>query len=137
MRHDAGTSLIESLTALAVFTIGSACHSTWTMQSMATHARASRLMAATTIVVSLEARMRANAAGVTAGHYDDDQNMMRCSNGCDARERAGDDLRLFHDAVVRHVGPAASAQVACQAGPVCIISIGWLDRAIVDWTFHP
>ena len=137
MRHDAGSSLIESLAALAVFAIGSACHGTWTMQSMAIHARASRLLAATTAVASLEVRMRANKEGVVAGHYDDDESMLSCSEACDTRERAGDDLRLFRMAVARHVGPAASTRVACRLGPVCVVSIGWMDSAIVDWTFHP
>lgn len=138
MRYDAGSSLIESLTALAVFAIGSACHSMWMMQSMATHARASRLIAATTIAVSLEMRMRANRGGVIDGDYvDDNVGNNRCSRPCDARARAADDLRSFRVQLSHRVGAAASGDVSCVAGPRCTISIAWLDREILAWNFRP
>lgn len=136
--RQAGSSLIESLTALAVLSVGAACHSIWTMQSMATHARASRLVAATTIAVSLEMRMRANRAGVVDGAYvDDNVGNSRCVHPCDARARAADDLRSFRAQLSRHVGAAASGRVRCVAGPRCSISILWSDRGILEWSFHP
>jgi len=137
MRHDGGYSLIESLTALAVFAVGAACHATWTMQSMATHARASRLVAATTIAVSLEIRMRANAQGVLAGHYESDARRLSCAAGCSAREIAEADLWLFHEAIKNHLGGAASSRVSCRHEIGCTISIAWLDRPVLDWSFRP
>jgi prepilin-type N-terminal cleavage/methylation domain-containing protein len=137
MRHDGGYSLIESLTALAVFAVGATCHATWAAQSMMTHARASRLVAATTIAVSLEIRMRANAQGVLAGHYESDARRLSCASGCDAREIAAADLWLFHRAIGRHLGGAASSRVSCWNGSACTISIFWLDRSVLEWSFHP
>jgi Tfp pilus assembly protein PilV len=137
MRFITGSSLIESVTALAVFAVGAACNGTWMMQSMATNARASRLIAATTIVVSLEARMRVNRAGVIAGHYDHRPAVARCLGACDARRRAAGDLRSFHADLMRHIGSSASWNVACGEGSVCTISVAWLDRSIVRWVFRP
>ncbi|NID14303.1 hypothetical protein [Luteibacter yeojuensis] len=138
MRHDAGSSLIESLAALAVFAIGSACHGAWTLQSMATHARASRLIAATTIAVSLEARMRANPAGVLAGDYGEgNASRGRCAEGCDARRQASHDLASFRALLTRRIGPAASGHVACAENGECAIAIAWMEHEILRWVFRP
>lgn len=137
MQHASGYSLIESLTALAVFAVGAACHATWVMHSMATHARASRLVATTTIAVSLEMRMRANSEGVLASYYESTRQNLSCVAGCDAREIAAADLWLFHAAIDRHLGAAASSRVACQPDHGCTISIGWLGRPVLEWTFRP
>lgn len=138
MRLVAGSSLIESLTALAVFAVGAACHGVWTMRSMATHARASRLVAATTIAVSLEVRMRANREGVLAGDYAEDNVVGgRCWTACAPRALAAHDLGAFRAAVARHLGPAATGRVACVDGGGCAIVIGWAGREVVRWEFAP
>lgn len=137
MRYDRGSSLIESLTALAIFAIGSACHAVWIGQSVATHARASRMVAATTIALSLEARMRANREGALAGYYESDARDLSCAAGCDRREIAAADLWLFHKAIDRHLGAGASSRVACGPASECSISIAWLGRPVLDWSFRP
>lgn len=137
MRYDRGSSLIESLTALAIFVLGSACHATWIAQSVTVHARASRLIAATTIALSLEARMRVNREGALAGYYESDAQDLSCAIDCDRREVAAADLWLFHKAIDRHVGAGASSRVACGATSECRISIDWLGRPVLDWSFRP
>jgi Tfp pilus assembly protein PilV len=139
MRHILGSSLIESLVALAVFAMGSGSAATWMMQSMAVDARATRLVAATTIVVSLEARMRANRDGVVAGDYADAALPFRrdCYNGCDRRERAAEDLRAFRVALYQRLGPAAAGSVMCGPSADCAIVVTWSRREVLSWPFRP
>ncbi|WP_448097250.1 type IV pilus modification PilV family protein [Luteibacter yeojuensis] len=113
MRHVSGSSLIESLLALAVFAIGSASAATWVAQSIAIDARASRLVAATTIAVSVEARVRASG-GIS-----------------------DDDLHAFHAALKRQVGSAASGSVICRPPAACAVRIAWARREILSWSFDP
>jgi prepilin-type N-terminal cleavage/methylation domain-containing protein len=113
MRHVSGSSLIESLVALAVFAVGSAATATWVAQSMAIDARASRLVAATTIAVSVEARIRAGGGGTVSD----------------------DDLRVFHAALIRRIGPAASGSVTCEPPAACVIRIAWATREVLSWPF--
>ncbi|WP_072320703.1 prepilin-type N-terminal cleavage/methylation domain-containing protein [Luteibacter sp. UNCMF366Tsu5.1] len=156
MRSASGSSLIECLVAMAVFAIGAACNATWTMQSMAAHARASRLNAATTIAASLVAHIRANPEG-TADYDDeraDDTGMPRapsagsrsdahrhatneaCDASCLARRLARDDVLNFHAELARRVGSAAAGRVACDAAR-CTITVTWADRPVLAWTVHP
>ncbi|WP_426284897.1 type IV pilus modification PilV family protein [Luteibacter sp. E-22] len=114
MRHVSGSSLIESLLALAVFAIGSASVATWVAQSMAIDARASRLVAATTIAVSMEARIRAGSGTVS-----------------------DEDLRVFHAALKRQVGPAARGSVTCRPAAACAVQIAWATREVLSWPFDP
>lgn len=114
MRHVSGSSLIESLLALAVFAIGSASTATWVAQSIAIDARASRLVAATTIAVSVEARIRVGGGTVS-----------------------DDDLRVFHAALKQQVGPAASGFVSCRPRAECAIRIAWATREVLSWPFDP
>ncbi|MDQ0007871.1 prepilin-type N-terminal cleavage/methylation domain-containing protein [Luteibacter jiangsuensis] len=114
MRQVSGSSLIESLVALAVFAIGSASTATWVAQSMAVDARASRLVAATTIAVSLEARIRAGGGTVSDG-----------------------DLQVFHAALIRRMGPAARGSVICKPPAACAIRIAWATREVLSWPFDP
>lgn len=139
MRHSPGSSLIESLTALAVFAIGSACTVTWMAQSMATHARATRLMAATTAAVSLEARMHANRAAIRGGHYASKvtakaSSTPSCDNGCDSAGVAADDLRAFQLALGR-MGVAATGSVRCDVDMTCVIRVAWSGRDVLVWPF--
>lgn len=112
MRHVSGSSLIESLVALAVFAIGSASTAAWVAQSMAVDARASRLVAATTIAVSVEARVRVGGGTVS-----------------------DDDLRVFQAALIRRMGPAASGSVTCEPPAACVIRIAWATREVLSWPF--
>jgi len=156
MRSVSGSSLIECLVAMAVFAIGAACNATWTAQSMATHARASRLNAATTIAASLAAHIRANPDAATA--YADEgaaETLMPRApratarsggwdhapdDGCDAsclrRQLAKDDMRGFHAELARRVGPAAAGRVVCDAMH-CAITVTWANRPVLAWTFRP
>ena len=155
MRSVSGSSLIECLVAMAVFAIGAACNATWTAQSMATHARASRLNAATTIAASLAAHIHANpdAAAAYAGE-DADETVRRraanaapgidgrhvvdsdCAASCLGRRLATDDVRRFRAELERRVGPAAAGGVACDAVR-CAITVTWANRPVLAWTFRP
>lgn len=133
-----GSSLIECLVAMAVFAIGSAANATWMMQSMATHARASRLVAAVSIAASLEARMRRNRDAALARRYDDRAHARRvdCSAGCDEDDIAALDLHVFERAMAMHIGPMASGAVRCDDG-LCAIDIAWRHSVFVHWRFRP
>src|ERR1700754_358285 len=138
MRRIPGSSLIESLTALAVFAIGSACTATWMLQAMATDAKASRLLAATTAALSLEARMRANRAGVVDGHYASAVTASfasSCDNGCDSAGAAADDLRAFRLALAR-IGKAATGTVRCDTATACVIRTAWIGSDVLVWPFN-
>jgi len=138
MLRNRGSSLIECLVAMAVFAIGSAANATWMMQSMATHARASRLVAAVSIAASLEARMRRNRDAALAGRYDDGASarLIDCAAGCDEDDIAALDLHVFERAMAMHIGPVASGDVRCDEG-LCAIDIAWRERTIVHWRFRP
>jgi len=133
-----GSSLIECLVAMAVFAIGSAANATWMMQSMATHARASRLVAAVSIAASLEARMRRNRDAALAGRYDDLAKARRidCTAGCADDDIAALDLHVFARQMATHIGPAASGAVGCNEDR-CAIAIAWRKNALVHWRFRP
>lgn len=138
MTRNRGASLIECLVALAVLAIGSAANATWVMQSMATHARASRLHAAIAIASSLEARMRRNRGVALEGGYGDATyaRFVDCSIACDARSLAALDLHAFQQALARHVGAAASGSVRCGTTG-CVIDIAWQRVVILSWPFRP
>jgi prepilin-type N-terminal cleavage/methylation domain-containing protein len=114
MRQVSGSSLIESLVALAVFAIGSASTATWVAQSMAADARASRLLAATTLAVSMEARIRAGGGSISDG-----------------------DMALFHGVLERRMGAAAKGSLRCELPAPCLIRIAWAKREVLSWSFVP
>jgi len=138
MRRTRGSSLVECLVAIAVFAVGSSANATWMMQSMATHARASRLVAAVSIAGSLEARLRLNRDAALAGRYGDAARArsVDCAAGCDAAAIAALDLHAFQQALATHIGPAASGAVRCGER-ACAIRIAWRGQAIVDRRFRP
>lgn len=132
-----GTSLIECLVALAVLAIGAAANATWIMRSMATDARASRIVAAVGIASSLEARMRANRDAALAGRYAGPvASRGSCRGGCDPAGIAARDLHAFHDAVARHLGPAGAGSVHCEAD-ACRIALSWNGGDVLVWPFIP
>ncbi|MGF6709476.1 prepilin-type N-terminal cleavage/methylation domain-containing protein [Luteibacter sp. W1I16] len=114
MRQVSGSSLIESLVALAVFAIGSASTAAWVAQSMVVDARASRLVAATTIAVSTEARIRAGGGSISDV-----------------------DMELFHGALERGMGAAAKGSLTCEVPAPCVIRIAWAKREVLSWSFVP
>jgi type II secretory pathway pseudopilin PulG len=129
-----GSALIESLVAMAVFAIGSAATGAWFMQSMAQGARASRMMAATVIAVSLEGRLRANRPAAVDGHYRKGPGATQdCANGCNSRELASDDMIRFHRMLRERLGDGATGDVGCDAYGRCIIVIQWRTRERLTW----
>lgn len=132
--HIRGAALVESLVAMTVFAIGSAATGAWFVQSMAQGARASRIMAATVIAVSLEARLRANRVAAVEGRYGEESGVAQdCANGCDPRELAADDMARFHRALRERLGDDATGEVRCDAGGLCIITLQWHPRGFLAW----
>jgi prepilin-type N-terminal cleavage/methylation domain-containing protein len=131
--HIRGSSLIESLVAMSVFSIGSAATGAWFFQTTFNDARASRLLAANAIAATLEARMRSNAMGVADGHYTMSSEAAACARSCNAAALAADDLRRFRKALVRRVGPSAEGVVRCETSSRCVIRIGCQGREVLAW----
>lgn len=135
--HSRGSSLVESLVAMSVFSIGSAATGAWLVQVIATDARVSRSLAAEAIASNLEARMHANEVGVHAGGYVTSSNAPGCLRRCDAVAVAGDDMRRFHDAVAFQLGPRARGEVHCLRHGRCEIRIDWDGREMLARGFEP
>jgi Tfp pilus assembly protein PilV len=135
--HTRGSSLVESLVAMSVFAIGSAATGAWFAQVLVTDMRASRLLAAEAIASNLKARMRANEEGVSAGGYTASWEALACARGCSALALAGDDMRRFHEAVARQLGPRAYGDAHCDARGHCLISIDWDGREWLAWRLKP
>lgn len=134
--HIRGASLIESLVAMSVFSIGSAATSAWFIQTAFDDARASRLAAASAIAASLEARMRSNVAAVDGGDYTVSSITAGCVRFCSVQALAADDLRGFRKALAANVGPAAHGAVRCKSRSSCIIRITWNGREVLAWAIE-
>jgi len=132
-----GSSLVESLVAMSVFGIGSAATGAWFAQALATDVRVSRWLAAEAMANDLKARMRVNADGVSAGGYTHSLDASACVRGCDAVALAGDDMRRFHEALSKQLGPGAEGDVHCDAGAACVIRIHWRGQELLAWPVKP
>jgi type II secretory pathway pseudopilin PulG len=110
-----GSSLVESLVAMSVFSIGSAATGAWFVRTTADDARVSRSVAADAIAASLVARMRSNAPGVASGGYTVSSDAPGCVRSCDAVALAADDMRRFRRTLKESMGPAADGNVSCEA----------------------
>jgi hypothetical protein len=130
-----GSSLVESLVAASIFSIGSAATGAWLMRSTLADERASRLLAADAIASSLEARMRSNVAGFYSGAYLDPSDTASCARSCTAAAVAADDMRRFREALLRHVGPGADGRVRCRSRQNCVIHIVWQRTEVLAWPF--
>lgn len=130
-----GSSLIESLVAMSIFSIGSAATGAWVVRSSFDDIRASRRLAATAIAASLEARMRSNREGAFGGKYVVSSNVANCAQACDGDARAADDMRWFVDVVGTALGPSAHGEVACTAKGQCVIVLGRHDGEVLSWPF--
>ncbi|WP_158272733.1 hypothetical protein [Luteibacter sp. OK325] len=128
-----GSSLVESLVAMSVFSIGSAATGAWFIQTTFADARASRLLAATAIAASLEARMRSNAVAVADGDYTEASSAAGCVRSCDGKALAADDLRHFREVLAEGVGPAAQGAVRCKSASSCVIRITWKGLEVLEW----
>ncbi|SEO74913.1 hypothetical protein SAMN02800692_1895 [Luteibacter sp. UNC138MFCol5.1] len=137
MHRTAGSSLIEALVALAVFAIGAAANATWMAHALATHARASRLVAAASIASGLEARMRVNGGAAWAGEYARlAKPTIDCRTRCDGAQIAAGDIAAFRAALRDHLGPAASGDVSCDRS-ACTIRIAWQRGELLAWPVVP
>lgn len=139
--HSQGSSLVESLVAMSIFSIGSAATGAWIVQTLATDARVSRLLAAEAIAASMEARMRSNPAGVSAGAYGASpdtsaSDASNCDDSCDTTALAADDMRRFREALTARVGTAADGDVRCDAERTCVVRIRWQGREALVWPFE-
>jgi prepilin-type N-terminal cleavage/methylation domain-containing protein len=133
-----GSSLIESLVAMAVFAVGSAASGAWFAASMGVDARASRRVAAAHAVADLRERMAANREGVAAGYYASPVPALpNCEEGCMADALAADDLRRFRDALRRQVGPAAAHTWHCEGMAACRVRVTWQGKPMFTATFLP
>ncbi|MGA7440498.1 MAG: hypothetical protein WBW32_20440 [Luteibacter sp.] len=126
-------TLIESLTALGIFAIGSSVSATWVGQSSQRSAQAARQLRALVVATDMEARLRANPEGVRAGDY---QYAIPASfdctvKGCLANQIAAVDLAVFHDEVARALGRGATGAVRCDGGR-CVIHLRW-PGGHLDW----
>ncbi|UPG91954.1 prepilin-type N-terminal cleavage/methylation domain-containing protein [Luteibacter aegosomaticola] len=128
-------TLIESLTAMAVFAIGASASASWVAQSSARSAQAGARLKALAVVTDMEARLRANPEGVRAGDYQYAiPARIQCrSEGCSSRAAAGDDLARFDVAAARAFGPEARGGLRCSEG-WCMVRLrwpgGWLDWGV-------
>lgn len=130
-----GSSLVESLVAMSIFSIGSAATGAWFVRAAADDTRASRLVAADAMADSLAARMRSNMPAVADGGYTMSSNAKDCVHSCDAMALAADDMRRFRDGLNESVGPAAEGNVSCETAATCVIRITWQGREVLAWPF--
>lgn len=146
-RNKSGASLIESLVALAVFAIGSACTATWLGWTIAVDARASRSVAATIAVANLLERIRANPGGIAEGHYRADGAhsprwesvyipSTECERGCDAAGIAADDIARFHASLAAWMGESAQGTADCSPLIGCDIRVTWQGREMLRVAKH-
>jgi prepilin-type N-terminal cleavage/methylation domain-containing protein len=130
-------TLIESLTAMAVFAIGASASATWVAHSSARSAQAGARLRALAVVTDMEARLRANPEAVRAGDYQyANPAGFNCRfDACSSRALAGDDLARFHGAVARAFGPQARGAPHCSDGR-CVVQLRW-PAGWLDWGMAP
>ncbi|MGN6479610.1 type IV pilus modification PilV family protein [Luteibacter sp.] len=130
------TTLIESLTAAAVFAIGASATATWVAQSSFRSTQAGARVRALTLAADMEARLRANPAGVRAGDYHyANPAPPACRVGCAPGQVASADLAVFQAGLAGALGPGAHGGVACEDN-ACVIRIRWPGGAL-DWGVGP
>ena len=136
--HCHGASLIESLTALSVFAVGSAASGAWFHASIAMDAAASRTMATVTAMADLRERMRVNPLGVSGGAYNVTRpSLVDCAAGCTPAQLAADDLARFRADLHRHVGSSAVSVVRCEATTGCVVRVTLGHRVVAATSFRP
>jgi len=135
--HSRGSSLVESLVAMSVFSIGSAATGVWFARTTSDDARVSRSVAADAIAASLAARMRSNAPGVASGAYSVSSDAPDCARSCDAVALAADDMRRFRQALKENMGPLSDGNVFCETATQCVVRITWRTREVLAWPFNP
>ncbi|WP_185754335.1 hypothetical protein [Luteibacter sp. 9135] len=136
--HCHGASLIESLTALSVFAVGSAASGAWFHASMAMDAAASRTMATVTAIADLRERMRANPLGVSGGSYNaTTPSDAGCAGGCTPDQLAADDLARFRASLRRHVGSSTASVVRCEDISGCLVRVTLGRHVVAATSFRP
>jgi hypothetical protein len=128
-----GSSLVESLVAVSILSVGSAATGTWIVHSALGDLKVSRLLAADAIASSLEARMRSNAAGSDHGAYLNQEDATACVWSCAAADLAADDMWRFRGALARHLGAEAEGSVRCAPSKRCVIHIAWRGKEVLAW----
>jgi len=129
-------TLIESLSALAIFAIGASASATWLAQSTVRSSQASARVSALAVATDMEARLRANPRGVGAGDYQYAiPAAFDCSRACSPAEVAAVDLAAFGRDVKRAMGERATGVVTCHGG-VCLIRIIWPGGRL-EWGMAP
>ena len=125
-------TLVESLTALAVFAVGSSVSATWLAQSAVQAQHAEAWLNALGAATELESRLRANPEGVRNGDYQyANPAPTRCSGGCQASAIAGDDLYRFRADIRRALGADARGYAQCRALH-CTVHVRWPGGRL-DW----
>jgi type II secretory pathway pseudopilin PulG len=128
-----GSSLVESLVALSVLSIGSVATGAWVIHSTLGDVRVSRLLAVDAIASSLEARMRSNPTGFDQGAYLNQAPPATCVRSCGAADLAADDMWRFREALARHLGAGAEGGVHCASSNTCVIHITWSGTEVLAW----
>ena len=129
-----GFTLVETLVALAVLSVGLLGAAALLLESLWSHAGALHRMAATNLVRDVADRIRANPRGGV--HYQDSPSAPDCdrSLGCDALQLAQADL-LFFETSARALFPDARTEThvvfAPATGPATparyLITLRWFD----------
>ncbi|QWT21826.1 hypothetical protein KPL74_07415 [Bacillus sp. NP157] len=135
-------TLIESLTAIAVFAVGSSASAAWLARSTDEVADAGAHRVALGVAVDMAARVRANAHAARAGDYGwpvaaaVGRAEADCRRRCMPDRLARLDLRQFRDNLDLALGRAAQGEVRCAEGE-CVISIQWASGALAWRTSLP
>jgi len=142
MNRARGFTLLETLIALVVLSVGMLGATAMLLESLHSHAQALRAVAATDLVRDLAERIRANPSGGV--HYDTrfaTAGSATCDagNACDAAQLASVDLAHFSAAVHRALPRADTAtriEFEPATGPAepdrYLIALRWYDTRDAD-----
>jgi len=134
-RHARGFSMLESLLALAVLSVGLLGAAAMLLDSLRTHASALHRLGATQLARDMAERIRVNPHARV--HYDTRSAAPRgvaCDPGCDPVQQAAADRERFASAaraLFAHHEFTASVEFAPAIGPATldryVISLHWRD----------
>lgn len=138
--HAPMATLIESITAMAVFAIGASSSAAWVAQASARSTGAGQRLRALAIATDMEARLRANPAAVDAGDYRYAIPARLRGGpvgrpGVSVMDIAADDLARFRADIQRELGTRARGDVRCGAGR-CTVALRWPGGGL-DWHVAP
>lgn len=125
-RHDRGFTLLEVMIALLVLSIGLLGLAALQTTALRTGQAADMYTRAVLAVTDMSERMRANPAGVAAGHYDISRRSL--SGRGTATGTAQADLAAWHAALARlpdSQGEIAPCRSGCAGTPLYSLTVWW------------